>query len=250
MAAPIADGNHGPRRHRDMDSTRWSVVLAAGDADSEIARTAFESLCELYWYPVYAFVRRRVPSADEAQDLTQDFFAKVLEKNYFADADPDRGRFRAFLLTAVKHFLANHWQKEKALKRGGGRTAYSFDFKEGESRYGLEPATNRTAEVLFDEEWAVTLVNHVLELLRKEFEAADKANTFAVLKQHLAGRIAEVSCAEAAESLNMTAGAVRVAVHRMRKRYKELLRAEIVQTVATPNEVDDEIRRLFSSLGS
>ena len=195
------------RLDRGMDSTRWSVVLAAGDANSEIARSALETLCQLYWYPVYSYVRRRVPSTDEAQDLTQAFFTKVIEKNYFADADPDRGRFRAFLLTAVKNFAAKHWQKEKALKRGGGQTVFSFDFDEGENRYLMEPANQKTAEVLFDEQWAVTLVNHVLESLRREFEGAGKGSEFGVLKQHLAGRTVGASYEEAAEALDMSAGA-------------------------------------------
>jgi RNA polymerase sigma-70 factor (ECF subfamily) len=236
-------------RDQPIDSTRWSVVLAASDNDPKVAGDALELLCEMYWYPVYCYVRRRVRSVDEAQDLTQGFFTKVLEKRYFADARPERGRFRGFLLTAVKHFLANERQKAAAQKRGGGKTVTSFDFREGESRYALEPATHKTAEVLFDEQWAVTLVNHVLDLLRREFTAVGKEPEFHILKQYLAGPAAGVSYARAAHSLRMTEGAVRVAVHRMRKRYLELLRKEIGQTVSSASEIDDEIRCLFDNLG-
>ena len=233
-----------------MDSTRWSVVLAVRDSDSKIARKALETLCELYWYPVYAYIRRRSASADEAQDLTQEFFAKLLEKNYVATADRERGRFRAFLLTAVKHFLSNEWQKQRAQKRGGGRQPISLDWREGERRYSIEPSNEDTPEALFDKQWAITLVNHVLEMIREEFAAAGKESQFDALKGYLAGRTVDANYTKASKSLGMSEGAIRVAVHRMRKRYRSLLRREISETVSEPGEVDDEIRRLFSSLGS
>jgi DNA-directed RNA polymerase specialized sigma24 family protein len=238
------------RFRRDLDSTCWSVVIAAGDQDSQIARTALATLCEVYWYPVYAYLRRRVRSVDEAQDLTQAFFARLIEKNYIAAAQQDRGRFRAYLLTAVKHFLANERQKTQAEKRGGGRTVLSLDVGEGERRYALEPASDKTAEALFDQQWAVTLVNHVLDRLRDEFLQAGKAPQFDALKTYLAGRSAESTYEDAAAKLGMSAAAARVAVHRMRQRYRELLRQEIAQTVSTPADTDDEIRRLFTSLGT
>ncbi len=237
-------------RNPNMDTTQWSVVLAAGDEDSNIARSALEALCETYWYPVYFYIRRRVGSADRAQDLTQGFFTTVLEKDYFTDANPERGRFRAFLLTAAKHFVANEWKKEKAKKRGGGHALVSLDFADGESRYTLEPVNHKTAEVLFDEQWAVTLVNRVLEMLRHDFAELGKEPEFHILKQHLAGRVDGASYTETANSLAISEGAARVVVHRMRKQYREMLREEIAQTVSGPDEIDDEIRSLFASLGS
>ncbi len=232
----------------DMDSTRWSVVLAAADEDSRIAQNALSALCEVYWYPVYSYIRRRVRTVDEAQDLTQGFFTRLLEKNYVADAQPERGRFRAFLLTAVKHFMRKEWQKAKAQKRGGDRLHFSLDFGAGEHRYALEPTDERTPEMLFDQQWAVTLVNNVLGQLRRELVAAGKEPQFDVLKAHLSGRAREATYGEAAQSLGISDGAVRVAAHRMRKRYRELLRAEIGQTVATPGEIEEEIRSLFATL--
>ncbi len=230
-------------------STRWSLVIAAGHRSSPEAAGALEALCRTYWFPLYAYVRRRVPDRHEAQDLTQEFFARLLEQNHFAVADPERGRFRAFLLTALKHFLTNEWDKTQAIKRGGGRVPLSLDFDSGESRLSLEPADDQTPERIFEREWTITLLDRVLARLRDEQVAAGKGPPFETLKQFLTGGRDEASYADVAGELGMTAGAIKVAAHRLRQRYRELLRAEVAQTVASAEEVDDEIRGLFETLG-
>ncbi len=232
----------------DMDSTRWSIVLAAGGEDSGIAREALEVLCKTYWYPLYAYARRRAATVDEAQDLTQAFFAELLEKNFVADARPERGRFRAFLLTAFKHFLANQWHKSRAQKRGGDRRHISLDFHEADRRYALAPAGDQAPETLFEKQWAVTLVNRVLQQLRDECVESGKGLQYELLKSYLAGVPADASFAEAAEQLQTSAGAARVAAHRLRQRYRDLLRKEISETVSSEEEIDEEIRDLFGLL--
>jgi RNA polymerase sigma-70 factor (ECF subfamily) len=229
-------------------TTRWSLVAAAGRGEPLAAQQALAQLCQAYWYPLYAFVRRRVGSPHESQDLTQAYFAWLLEKNTVAAADRERGRFRAFLLASLKNFLANEWEKQRAQKRGGGQAALSLDFDAGESRFRLEPLDQLTPERLFDKQWAMTLLEQVLGGLRQEYADADKLPQFEVLKSFLAGNTGEY--AEAAAQLGLTENAVRVAAHRLRQRYRERLRAEIAQTVAGPEEVDDEIRRLFEVLGA
>ena len=248
MARPH-DGEFDPRDDTSTNSTRWSVVLVAGKRDSSASQEALEILCRTYWYPLYAYVRHRVRSADEAQDLTQDFFAQLLDKNYVADARPERGRFRAFLLSALRHFLTNEWHKANAQKRGGGRSVLSLDFVDGEARYALEAADRQTPERLFDQQWTVTLINQVLGLLRDELRATGKGHQFETLKTYLAGVPKGSSYADAATQLDMTEGAVRVTVHRFRQRYRELLREEIAQTVSSEEDVEDEIRSLFATLG-
>ena len=241
---------HSHAGDSDFASTRWSLVIAAGRRSSPEAAVALEALCRTYWFPLYAYVRRRVSDRHEAQDLTQEFFARLLELNHFAVADPERGRFRAFLLTALKHFLTNEWEKTRALKRGGGRVPLSLDFDAGESRLSLEPASDQTPERLFERQWTITLLDQVLMRLQTEQEVAGKGRQFETLKQFLTGGREEASYADVAEELGMSAGAVKVAAHRLRQRYRELLRAEVAQTVAVPEEVDDEIRRLFETLGN
>ncbi len=232
-----------------VGSTRWSVVLAAGGRESPVSRQALETLCQTYWYPLYAYIRRRVGTEDEAQDLTQAFFAKLLEDNYIVAADPRRGKFRAFLLTSFKHFLANEWKKQRAQKRGGGKVPISLDLSDAESRYRLEPAHQQTPEKVFERQWAVTLVNSVLLNLRQEFSQSGKEKQFDQLKCFLVGASDDTSYAEASRTLKMSEGAVRVAAHRLRKRYRQLLRNEIAQTVSAPGEIDEEIRNLFVALG-
>ena len=229
----------------DMDSTRWSIVLAAGGEDSGIAREALEVLCKTYWYPLYAYARRRAATVDEAQDLTQAFFAELLEKNFVADARPERGRFRAFLLTAFKHFLANQWHKSRAQKRGGDRCHLSLDFNEADRLFALEPAGDQSPETLFEKQWAVTLVNGVLGRLRDECALSGKGPQYELLKSYLGGVPAGASFAEVAEQLQISAGAARVVVHRLRQRYRDLMRNEIGQTVSSAEEIDNEIRNLF-----
>jgi RNA polymerase sigma-70 factor (ECF subfamily) len=229
-------------------TTRWSLIVAARGGDSPPARQALAELCRVYWYPLYAYVRRRGHDHETAQDLTQDFFARLLEKNDLAAVDPARGRFRSFLLAACQHFLANRHDRDHALKRGGGRTLLSIDFGDADRRYGNEPAHEQTPERLFERRWALALLDQVLNRLRDEYESGDKGALFAGLKGHLTGATT-TSHAAAAAALGLSEGAVKVAVHRLRKRYRDLLREEIAQTLDDPAQIGDEIRALFQALG-
>jgi RNA polymerase sigma-70 factor (ECF subfamily) len=231
-------------------TTRWSMVLAAGKGASPDADAALTSLCQMYWYPLYAFVRRSGHQPADAQDLTQAFFARLLEKQYLRAADPERGRFRSFLLSAVKHFLSKERDRAKARKRGGGRAVFPLDFEAGESRYSLEPTHEVTAETIYERRWALTLLDQVFARLRDEFDRARKQKEFDHLKVYLTGEATDLSYREVAAELGMTEGAVRVAVHRLRCHYRELVREEIGHTVAGPEDVDDELRRLFAALRS
>jgi RNA polymerase sigma factor (sigma-70 family) len=239
-----------PSGSRQIATTRWSLVLAAGQRSSPQSSAALATLCENYWYPLYAYVRRRGHQADEAQDFTQAFFARLLEKNDLAAADPGRGRFRSFLLTSLKHFLANEWDRARAEKRGGGRTALSIDFGTAEERYRAEPSHDLTPEKIFERRWALMLLENVLARLHDESAQAGKADSFDRLKGFLTGEQSAVTYGQLAAELNLSEGALKVAVHRLRRRYRELLRAEIEETVADPDEIDQEIRDLFSALGS
>jgi RNA polymerase sigma-70 factor (ECF subfamily) len=231
-------------------TTHWTVVLAAQRSNSTRAHAALSSLCQAYWYPLYAFVRRRGFDADEAQDLTQEFFARLLEKNYLQTADRQRGRFRTFLLAALSHFLDNHWDRKHRVKRGGRLVFVSFEELQAEQRYALEPSSDLTPEKLFDRRWALTVLEGVHQRLRKEYVVAGKAQEFQALQVCLSGEKGRASYAELGEPLGMSEGAVKVAVHRLRRRFGELLRAEIAQTVARPEEVDEEIRHLFAVVGA
>jgi RNA polymerase sigma-70 factor (ECF subfamily) len=251
MAASSRNENSDPAPdERHFQTTHWSLVLAAGHRSSSRSNDALAALCRTYWYPLYAYVRRRVRDVDEAQDLTQEFFSQLLEKNLFAVAHPERGKFRAFLLTSFKNFLANEWDKAKALKRGGGKAPIPLDFQSGESRFSLEPIDDLTPDRLYDKQWVLTLLKHVLGQLREESIRAGKEQPFEHLKVFITGEAAPGGYAEAAVKLGMTEGAAKVAAHRLRQRYRALLRDEIAQTVAEPSEVDDEIRSLFATLGS
>lgn len=228
-------------------TTRWSLVQAAGDLERRDSQVALSELCQAYWRPVYSYFRRRVGNANDAQDLTQSFFAKVLDKNYIADARRDKGRFRTFLLTAAQRFMAKEWAKANAIKRGGGKTILSLDFDAGESFFAMEPADTETPEVLFDRQWAVQLLEVVHDRLRQEYDANNKQELYKQLKPLLVG--AGPSQRELAKRLGMTEGAVKTAAYRMRTRYAQLLRQEIAETVEDPAEVDNEITHLFAALG-
>jgi RNA polymerase sigma-70 factor (ECF subfamily) len=229
-------------------TTRWSVVISAGRESSADSKGALESLCQTYWPPLYAYVRRRVPDVHDAQDLTQAFFAELLGKNYVGSATPERGRFRAFLLTAFKHFLSKEWEKARAQKRGGGRAPISLDFEAADSGLRIEPASGLTPEEVYDRQWAIALLGQIMERLRGEFEQAEKAKLFEELKGFMIGEHPGRSYAQAATRLEMTEAAAKKAASRMRRRYRELLREEIAQTVSGPDEVEDEIRNLFAAL--
>jgi len=230
-------------------ATRWTMVLAAARGEpSPRAAEAMAELCRVYWYPLYAFVRRRGHDTHEAEDLTQEFFARLLAKNYLAGVDRQKGKFRAFLLAAMKHFLANEWDRSQAQKRGGGQLPIRLDTLDAESRYSLEPAYSLTPEKLFERQWALTVLEQVLTRLQAEFTAAGKEPVFNGLKRFLTAGRQSAGYAWAAGELGISEGAVKVAVHRLRRRYRELLREEIAQTVAGPEEIDDEIRYLLSCL--
>ncbi len=226
--------------------TRWSVVLAAGQSDSGEAREALDQLCRLYWRPIYCFVRHRGYKAEDARDLTQEFFARLLSKNSLANVAPSKGRFRTFLLAALKHYLANEWDKATSKKRGGGRVFVPLDAAVASS--GAEPADNETAEVIFDREWALALLAQVMGRLREEYARDGKADLFERLKATLVGARTELPYAAIGPGLGMTEGAVKVAVHRLRQRYRQLLREEIAHTLSRPDQADEELRALFAAL--
>jgi RNA polymerase sigma-70 factor (ECF subfamily) len=240
-----ADAQHPGR----FATTHWSLILAARDGDAPAARLALARLCEAYWYPLYAYVRRRGHGADDAQDLTQDFFARLLARDFLGSLDPARGRFRAFLLAACNNFLANEYDRSHAQKRGGGVASLSLDLAAAEGRYGREPSHEMTPEKLFQRRWALTLLDRVLARLREDYTGRGKGPLFDHLRVFLAGEQGAPSHAAAADGLGMTAGAVKVAVHRLRQQYRDLLRAEIAHTVEAPEQVDEEIRDLFAALG-
>jgi RNA polymerase sigma factor (sigma-70 family) len=229
-------------------TTHWSVVLLAGQADSPDAAEALEKLCRIYWYPLYVYVRRQGNSPEDAQDLTQDFFARLLEKNYFAKADRDRGKFRTFLLGSLKNFLVNEWKRAGRLKRGGDLTFLSLDAKAAEERYAGEQIDETNPANDFERQWAVALIEQVFTTLRWEHATADKAQLFEALKIFVWGDKASVSYAEIGHQLNLTEGSVKVAVHRLRQRFRELLRAEVAHTVSQPEDIDGELRHLIAVL--
>jgi len=229
--------------------TRWSVVVAAGRADTQRAGAALEQLCRVYWYPLYAYVRRRGHSAEDAQDLTQEFFARLLERNWVARADRQRGRFRSFLLTAMRHFLSDEWDKARAQKRGGGVAAVPLQFDTAETRYGLEPADSVTAEQTYERRWALALLEEVLRQLRLAYEKEGRLDLFTALHPCLVGESEALPYKELAARHGVSEGAVKSSVHRLRQRYRRLLRNEIAQTVAEPGQVDEELRHLFVVVG-
>jgi RNA polymerase sigma-70 factor (ECF subfamily) len=229
-------------------TTHWSVVLTAGQRELPQAAEALEKLCRAYWYPLYVYGRRQGNSPEDAQDLTQDFFSRLLDKNYLAKADRDRGKFRTFLLGSLKNFLVNEWKRAGRLKRGGGLEFFSIDANAAEDRYAAEPATEFNPDAEYETRWAVTLIEQVLSALRQEFDAADKTRLFEELKGFIWGDKSTTSYAEIAGHLNLTEGTVKVAVHRLRQRFRELLRAEVAHTVARPEDIDDELRHLIRVL--
>jgi RNA polymerase sigma factor (sigma-70 family) len=228
-------------------TTHWTVVLAAGRRSTPESDRALEELCRTYWFPLYAYVRRRGRAKEDAEDLTQAFFAHFLARNDLARLDSERGRFRAFLLAALKHFLANEWDKSQRQKRGGGLPHLSLDWQSADTQFQVAATSPVSPDEAFDREWAVALLGKVIERLRVECAAEGKGAQFEELKAFLTAGKGEASYAEAARALGMEETAVRVAVHRLRKRYRELLRAEIAHTLADPSQVDEELRALFSA---
>jgi len=234
------------QRNGQFLTTHWSLVARAGESDSPAAREALEKLCRGYWYPIYAEVRRRGFAAHDAQDFTQEFFATLLRRNSFAAARQDKGRFRSYLLGALGYFLTDQWHKQRAEKRGGGMEVLSLDAaEEGERRFSEEPATQLTPEKVFDSRWALTLLDRAFARLRDEYSTQKKAALFEALKGFLAAEASEGGYAAPAAQLDITPSHVAVAVHRLRQRFRELVRAEVAETVANPGDVDDEMRQLF-----
>ena len=242
MPAPSDSTNPGARA---FATTRWSVVLAAGGA-TPAAGEALAVLCRAYWYPLYTFVRREGKSAPDAQDLTQEFFARLIAKEWLGEVAPERGRFRSWLLAAMKHFLAKEWRDAHREKRGGGATFEPLDTSAAEERYAREPAELATAEKLYDRRWAMDLLDRGFARLEAEFAAAGKAAQFAALKFSLTGE--KVALREVAAQLGSSEGAVKVAVHRLRERYRELIRAEIAETVETAEQIEAELQELQAAL--
>jgi RNA polymerase sigma factor (sigma-70 family) len=232
---------------RSFGTTHWSLVLAAAHGSWPKGRAALATLCQAYWHPLYFYIRRRGYQPDEAQDLTQAFFAAILEKGRLQAADPERGRFRSFLLGSLNHFLANEWDRARAKKRGGRKTL-SLDIEGAEGRYLLEPADDLTAEKLFERRWAMTLLDLVLDQLQQDLARDGRGHLFEQLKGFLGGPAADAPYSRVAADLGMTESAVKMAVHRLRRRYRHLLRARIAQTVGSAEQIDDEIRRLFAAL--
>jgi RNA polymerase sigma-70 factor (ECF subfamily) len=230
----------------EFPTTRWTLVVAASDPKRKEARSALASSCENYWYPLYAYLRRRGYPADQAQDLTQEFFIRVLEGRYLDRADPEKGRFRAFLLTSLKFFVADEEDRNRAQKRGGG-ALLPLEFSSGEERYQREPAHDETPERIFERRWALSVLDRVVEKLRDEFVRHGRAEHFERLKVFLLGR-SDAPYAALAHELNTSEGALKVAIHRLRKRYRELFRQEIADTVADPAEVESELRFLAAVL--
>jgi len=229
-------------------TTHWSVVITAGRSDTTRAQKALEHLCRTYWYPLYAYVRRRGYSKADAQDLTQGFFACLLENESLNRADPERGRFRSFLLTSLNHFLVNEWKKGRAQKRGGGCQVLCLDWAAAENRFDLEPADPAAPDRAYAKQWALTLLGEVLNRLEGEYQREGKADLFAALKDTLLGSRETQPYVELAKKLRMNETAVRVAVHRLRKRYRELIRDEIAQTLERTQDVEAEMRHLFQAL--
>jgi RNA polymerase sigma-70 factor (ECF subfamily) len=231
-------------------TTHWTIVLAAGQRSTPQSDHALEELCQNYWFPLYAYVRRRGYTREDAEDLTQAFFARFLTKNYLDGLSAERGRFRAFLLASLKHYLANEWDKSQRQKRGGGAVNLSLDWHTADTRFQVVATTEPSPDKAFDREWAVALLAKVIERLQAECAAEGKANFFEQLKIFLTAGKGELSHTAAAQKLGLDETAVRVAVHRLRKRYRQLLRDEIAQTLANAVDVDEEMRALFGAFST
>jgi len=246
------DNENAPPRKRAggrFKTTQWSIVLAARGSDLPRTREAMSSLCGMYWFPLYAFVRSRGASCEQAEDLTQGFFTHLLEKDALRNVDPSKGKFRSFLLASITNFLSDERAKERAKKRGGGVTPVSLDAEAAENRFASEPADHLTPERIFERHWALTLIEQALARLRERYKRLGKQDHFEALKVFLSGEKRPVPHAEVARQLGLSELAVKVAVHRFRKRFRDALREEIAQTVTSEEEIDAELRSLHDALG-
>ncbi len=239
-----------PEPPRWFTTTHWTVVLGAKSDDAPAAAAALGQLCQTYWAPIHAYIRRTDRNPGDAEDLTQQFFERFLEKEQYRLAQRERGRFRSFLLTTVKHFLINEWERASAQKRGGGRQPVSLDEQlPDEDRPRIEPADDRNAEWIYEQTWALTLLKNVRARLAAEYAGEGKGERFALLEQFLPGEECDLTYAQAAARLGVAEGTIKSDMHRLKRRYRDLLREEIAHTVATPAEVDDEVRHLMAVLG-
>ncbi len=236
------------REQEHFITTQWTAIVAAGADETSVSSVALEELCRSYWFPLYSHVRRKGHSEDEAKDLTQEFFAVLLEKNYVGQANRDKGKFRSFLLASLNHFLCNEWDKKKALKRGGDRTFLSLDDDSAEERFQLTHSSELSPEEEFDKSWAIAVLEHAMIGLEKELLAAGKEETFAQLKPFLSTKPAKGEYEQLAPKIGMTANAIGVAVKRLRERYRSLIRAEIANTLTDTGSVEDEMSHLFLTL--
>jgi RNA polymerase sigma factor (sigma-70 family) len=232
-----------------FSTTQWSLVLTAGDSQSPDSREALATLCEIYWYPIYALVRHLGSDPDRAQDLTQGFFTELLERRFFKVAKSERGRFRSFLKTALHHYLSHERDRARARKRGGGKRPLALDFDDAESRYRLEATDNQTPDKLFERRWARAMLTRAIGRLREETRASADEDRLLRLVPFLTGETPHPTYAQVAAELGSSESAVKSAVHRMRKRFGKLLRDEVAQTVGDPKEIDEELRHLFAVLG-
>ena len=251
MAAPDSEVERDriPAGAAQFANTHWSIVLSAGDKRNPTrALQSLEKLCRVYWLPLYTYIRRQGESPPDAQDLTQEFFARLLEKDFLGSADQTKGRFRSFLLASLKHFLSNQRDRQRAQKRGGGQAPLSLDFLEAETSLGFQLADEQTPEKAFAKRWALTLLEQALARLRQEYSERGRQEIFEQLKPTLTEGRGGVAYAELAARLGMSEASVKMAVHRLRQRYREVLRAEIAQTVAHESEVEDELREVFRAL--
>lgn len=248
MSDPVSDPASTAARRDVFVTTRWTMVLLAGRKSSSHSDRALAELCQIYWYPLYAYVRRQGKTKEDAEDLVQAFFAGFLARNYLEGLAAERGKFRSFLLAALKHFLANEWDRTQARKRGGGAEHLSLNWQDVNDRFHLDPPDPTNPERLFDREWALALLDRVISRLAAECAREGKADLFTHAKGFLTVGSASIPYGEAAKRLGAEEGTLRVAVHRLRKRYRELLRDEISQTLAEPGQVDEELRSLLAAL--
>ncbi len=245
---PEGMGNgQAPERMDWGGTTHWSVVLAAGQKENPQSAEALERLCKIYWYPLYAYVRRKGHDVPEAQDLIQDFFASLLQKGWLEKVDPKKGRFRSYLICAMDHFLANHWRRAAAAKRGGGRPLLSLD-DTAEKRYAAEAATDLTPEKLYERRWALSLLERALHRLHQEYATTDRGTLYDSLKQFLSAEPEAGDYERVSAQLGISHGAVSTAVYRLRQRYQALVREDVAQTVDRREEIEDEIRSLVAAL--
>lgn len=248
MPTGATSAGESPRPQNYFATTHWTVVMAAGASHTTGARAALDELCELYWYPLYAYVRRRGSSPEDAEDLTQEFFRTLLEKEYLKAADREKGRFRTFLLVALQRFLANDWDRARAQKRGGRLEHVSLDTSSAETQYQVEAASEISPERIYDRRWAFALLGRTMARLRAEFVASGKQDEFEQIKECLTADRGALDYGALAKRTRQSEGTLRVGIHRLRTRFREIFREEVAQTVATPTEIDAEMRHLMAAL--